>query len=225
MIFYLSNLCIVLLVVIGIEEVFNAIISNEVQSQDVIINQLNADSNNYTTKQFGNIILSCEMIADQHLYILIDEDFVEDNMDFNEDSNFSRKTLSGDKLFEVVTYRPSTTPPPPTTEFITRTRNPPPHRRNNFNYRTTTETTTSAVPWLYDRHTVGYSWTDYYTTSPTVYNEMDSDEYRKLAPYRDVLAWSLNKNSNPTNHNFYKTVSEQMNFFNKLLNTTNFNLS
>lgn len=219
-------MCIVLLLVIGIEEISNAIISNEVQSQDVIINELNAYCNNYTTKQFGNIILSCEMIADKHLYILIDEDFEENNDDFNEDSNFSRKTLSSDKLFEVVTYRPSTAPPP-TTEFITRTHNPLPHRRNNFNYRTTTETTTSA-PSLYDRYTGGYSWTDYYTTSPTTFNEMESDEYRKLAPYREIMAWSLNKDNNPygrTNHNFYKTVSEQMKLFNKLLNTTNFNLS
>lgn len=179
----MDKLCILCVVFIVIQN--NTILSNPVQFQDVIINKLNEYSNKYTSKQFGNIIMSFELISDKHLCIVIDDDA----SDLEEQSHNYDKMIPNNDLFEIVTFRPPTT----TNEFNTSKSNPVAYGKYNFNYRTspttqrTTTRSTTLEPWVYNRYTRRYSWADYYTTPPTKYDETVSDEHRKIASSIDSI--------------------------------------
>lgn len=113
--------------------------------------------------------MSYEIISNKHLYFVIDEDA----SDFNEDL-YNQETITDDDLFEIVTYRSETTSSkrPSTTGSNTRTNSPLAYGRNNFNYRTSTTEPTTLEPWVYERYTHRYTWSDLFATPTTASDEI-----------------------------------------------------
>lgn len=207
-------LCAVLIMVLRTKGISNTVLNQETSQNDVI-NKLNRYSDDYTTAQFGNILLSYQMVSNQHLQILIDQDAT----DFEEDSNTFTEIVSSGELFDIVTLRTPTTTTRRTTGKPTTTIQPWVYTRNPYNYRTTTTTrpTTTLEPWVHERYTfkIG-NWIDSYTMPPTRFEEPLTEE-QKLAISIDAMAKSFA-------HSFNNTLSNKQHFgidFTQLFNRLN----